>query len=290
MIAMSGLTKRYGGVLAVDGASLEIPSGSVCGLLGRNGAGKTTTFKCLLGFAHPDAGDVRFDGAPLSTTTFAHIGYVPERPALYGWLTVDQHLEIARRSQPGYDPARASELVSLFRLDPRKKASKLSKGQQTALSLIFALVHRPSILLLDEPASGLDPVMQRVVLDLLIDAATSGAAILLSSHQIGQIDRASDRVAIMRDGKIVVSGELDALREAARIVEATFEGAVPSDVAAVPGVTRVEYAGSTVRVHADGRADAVAARFGAMGATGVRVLDRSLEDLFLDAVGEGSMD
>ena len=290
MIAISGLTKHYGSVLAVDGVSLEIPSGSVCGLLGRNGAGKTTTFKCLVGFARPESGDIRFDGAPLTTQTFARLGYVPERPTLYGWLTVAQHLEIARRTQPAYDAERAAELTALFRLDVRKKASRLSKGQQTALSLIVALAHRPSILLLDEPASGLDPVMQRVVLDVLIDAATSGAAILLSSHQISQIDRAADRIAIMRDGAIVVSGELDALREAARIVEATFERSIPDDVAAMPGVTVIQRAGSTIRVNADGRADAVAARFGAMGATGVRVLDRSLEDLFLDAVGEGAVD
>jgi ABC-2 type transport system ATP-binding protein len=128
--------------------------------------------------------------------------------------------------------------------------------------------------------------MQRVVLDLLIDAATSGSTVLLSSHQISQIDRAADRIAIMRDGKIVVSGGLDDLREASRVVEATFAGPVP-DVSAVAGVTRVETAGSTVRVHANGRAAAVAARFGALGATGVRVLDRSLEDLFLDAVDDG---
>ena len=201
MIAISGLTKRYGDVLAVDDASLEVPVGSVCGLLGRNGAGKTTTFKCLLGFARPDAGEVRFDGAPLAPESFVKLGYVPERPELYRWLTVAQHLEFARRTQPAYDDARAKELVTTFRLNERKKAGKLSKGQQTALALILALVHRPKILILDEPASGLDPVMQRVVLDILVDAATSGATILISSHQIGQIDRAADRVAIMRDGQ-----------------------------------------------------------------------------------------
>ena len=286
MISISGLTKRYRDVLAVDDVTLEVPAGSVCGLLGRNGAGKTTTFKCLLGFAHPDAGEIRFDGAPLAPHTFERLGYVPERPALYGWLTVAQHLEIARRSQPAYDQAHAKELLATFRLDGRKKAGKLSKGQQTALSLIIAIASRPSILILDEPASGLDPVMQRVVLDLLIDAATSGATILLSSHQIGQIDRAADRVAIMRDGAIVLSGGLDDLREASRVVEATFASAIP-DVGAIEGVTRIETAGTTVRVHANGRAPAVAARLGALGATGVRVLDRSLEDLFLDAVDDG---
>jgi ABC-2 type transport system ATP-binding protein len=286
VIAISGLVKRYRDVVAVDGVTLDVPTGSVCGLLGRNGAGKTTTFKCLLGFAKPDAGEVRFDGAPLAPETFAKLGYVPERPALYLWLTVQQHLEIARRSQPAYDDAFARELLATFRLDGRKKAGRLSKGQQTALSLIVALSTRPSVLILDEPASGLDPVMQRVVLDLLIDAATSGATILLSSHQIGQIDRAADRVAIMRDGKIVISGELDALREASRVVEATFIGSVP-DLGGLAAEMRIEQIGTSVRAHANGKADAVAARFGALGAAGVRVLDTSLEDLFLDAVDDG---
>jgi ABC-2 type transport system ATP-binding protein len=286
VIAISGLTKRYRDVLAVDDVSLEVPAGSVCGLLGRNGAGKTTTFKCLLGFTRPDAGEFSFDGEPLTPKTFETLGYVPERPALYGWLTVAQHFEIARRSQTRYDGPRAKELLATFRLDGRKKASRLSKGQQTALALILALTNNPSTLILDEPASGLDPVMQRVVLDILIDAATSGATILISSHQISQIDRAADRVAIMRDGKIVVAGLLDDLREASRVVEATFDKTIP-DLGGLESEMRVERAGTSVRAHANGRADSVAARFGALGATGVRVLDRSLEDLFLDAVDDG---
>ncbi|MDP9106272.1 MAG: ABC transporter ATP-binding protein [Candidatus Eremiobacteraeota bacterium] len=286
MIAISGLTKRYGDVLAVDDVSLDVPEGSVCGLLGRNGAGKTTAFKCLLGFARADAGEVRFDGAPLAPETFAKLGYVPERPELYRWLTVAQHLEYARHTQPAYDDARAKELTATFRLNERKKAGKLSKGQQTALALILALVHRPNVLILDEPASGLDPVMQRVVLDILVDAATSGATILISSHQIGQIDRAADRVAIMRDGKIVVAGVIDDLREASRVVEATFANDVPELTGLDPAM-RIERVGTSVRAHANGRADAVAARFGALGAIGVRIVDRSLEDLFLDAVDDG---
>jgi ABC-2 type transport system ATP-binding protein len=288
VIAISGLTKRYKDVLAVDDASFEVPTGSVCGLLGRNGAGKTTTFKCMMGFAKPQSGTVLFDGQPLTPKTFEKLGYAPERPALYGWMTVANHLELARRSQPAYDDAKARGLLATFRLDGRRKVSKLSKGQQTALGLILALSANPSLLILDEPASGLDPVMQRVVLDLLIDAATSGATIMLSSHQIGQIDRAADRVVIMRDGKVVVAGEIDALREASRVVEATFEFAIP-DLGTLPDEMRVERAGKSIRAHANGKADAVAARCGALGAVGVRVLDRSLEDLFLDAVDDGEM-
>jgi ABC-2 type transport system ATP-binding protein len=285
VIAISGLTKRYNGVAVVDDVTLEVPTGSVCGLLGRNGAGKTTTFKCLLGFAKPDSGTFTFDGAPLTTQTFATLGYVPERAQLYGWMTVRQHMDLVRRTQPNYDEARANELLATFRLDPRKKAKKLSKGQQTALSVIVALASKPSLLILDEPASGLDPVMQRAVLDILVESATSGATILLSSHQIGQIERAADRVAIMRDGKLVLSGELDDLRAASKVVEATFDGAIP-DLGSVAGVTRWETAGLTARGYANGRAENVAAQLTAIGGHGVRVLDRSLEDLFLEAVAD----
>jgi ABC-2 type transport system ATP-binding protein len=201
-------------------------------------------------------------------------------------MTVGQHLELVRRTQPGYDDKRARELLATFRLDSRKRARRLSKGQQTALALIVALAHNPSILILDEPASGLDPVMQRAVLDLLIDAATGGATILLSSHQIGQIERAADRVAIMRDGRVVVSGVIDDLRAGAKIVEATFEGEIPA-LDDVTGASRVERAGRTVRVYANGTADVVAGELGRRGGNGVRVLDRTLEDIFLDAVSDG---
>jgi ABC-2 type transport system ATP-binding protein len=286
VIAISCLTKTYGGTAAVDDLTLEVPTGSVCGLLGRNGAGKTTTFKCLLGFAKPNAGTVQFDGEPLAPHTFVKLGYVPERAQLYGWLTVAQHLEVVRRTQPTYDDAYAKELLATFRLEPRKKAKRLSKGQQTALSLVVALAHRPTLLVLDEPASGLDPVMQRAVLDILIDSATSGSTILLSSHQIGQIERAADRVAVMRDGRLVLDGELDDLRAAAKTIEATFDGAIPN-LAGVTGVARWETAGLTARAYANGSAEDVARQLTAIGGHGVRVLDRTLEDIFLEAVADG---
>jgi len=285
VIAISHLSKRYRDAIAVDDLSLEIPTGSVCGLLGRNGAGKTTTFKCLLGFARQDSGEVRFDGEQLTPQTFLKLGYVPERSQLYGWLNGEQHLELIRRSHPRYDDARARALVGTFRLDLKRKTKRLSKGQQTALALILALCTNPSLLVLDEPASGLDPVMQRAVLDLLNEAATAGATVLLSSHQIGQIERAADRIAIIRDGKLVMAGVLDDLREERKIVEATFT-TLP-DLGGFPGITRVERAGTSVRAFTSGDAPALAAHFTDIGARGVRVLDRNLEDIFLEAVDDG---
>jgi ABC-2 type transport system ATP-binding protein len=287
VIAIHGLTKRYRDVLAVDDLSLEIPSGSVCGLLGRNGSGKTTTFKCALGFVKRDAGEVTFDGEPLSPRTFLTLGYVPETAALYDWLTVAQHLELARRSQASFDAAHARELAATFRLDGRRRAGRLSKGQQTALNLVLALAARPAFLILDEPGSGLDPVLQRAVLDLLIDAAGNGATILLSSHQIGQVERAADRVAIIRDGKLVVSGEIDDLKTGDKVVEAIFERAAPppDGIASDPRVRRVERSGVMLRAYTARDAEAVATALIGMGARSVRIIDRGLEDIFLEAVG-----
>jgi ABC-2 type transport system ATP-binding protein len=289
MIAVRDLVKRYGSFTAVDGVSLDVPAGSICGLLGPNGSGKTTTFKCLLGFARPNAGEIRFDGAPLAPRTFERLAYVPERFALYGWLTVAQHLELARRAYARYDETRARDLLRVFDLDPRKKAKRLSKGQQTALALTLALAIRPSMLVLDEPATGLDPIFQRVVLDLLIDAAANGASVLLSSHQVGQVERAADRVAILRRGKVVLAGEIDALKGDEKIVEAIFEGSAPSPngLARDARVRRIETTGAILRLYARRDADVLAAELGTLNARSIRVIDRGLEEIFLDAVADG---
>jgi ABC-2 type transport system ATP-binding protein len=289
MIAVRDLVKRYGSFTAVDGVSLDVPAGSICGLLGPNGSGKTTTFKCLLGFTRPNAGEIRFDGAPLAPETFERLAFVPERSALYGWLTVEQHVELARRSYARYDGARARDLLRVFDLDPRQKAKRLSKGQQTALALILALAIRPSMLVLDEPATGLDPIFQRVVLDLLIDAAANGASVLLSSHQVGQVERAADRVAILRRGKLVLAGEIDTLKGEEKIVEAIFEGAAPAPngLARDARVRRVETTGAILRVYARRDAAFIAKELGGLRARSIRVIDRGLEDIFLDAVADG---
>src|ERR1700730_26329 len=196
-IEIDHLTKRYGTTTAVDDVTLQIPKGSVCGLLGPNGAGKTTTFKCMLGLARPSSGTVRFDGVPLAPETFERLAYVPEKSMLYEWMTGTGHLEGVRCSYARYDPARAAELIALFGIDERKKVRALSKGQRTALMLVLAFCIRPEILVLDEPASGLDPVHQRSVLDLVIDAAAGGATVIFSSHQITQVERPADRLAIV---------------------------------------------------------------------------------------------
>jgi ABC-2 type transport system ATP-binding protein len=286
-IAIRDFTKRYGSFEAVSSLTLEVEPGSICGLLGPNGSGKTTTFKCLLNLARATFGTMQVEGAPVQPATFEELAYVPERSALYEWLTLADHLEFNRRSYRKYDAKRADELVNLFKLERKKKVGKLSKGQQTAVALILAFSIRPRILVLDEPASGLDPVFQRVVLDLLIEAAAGGATILFSSHQIGQVERAADRVAILKNGKLIVDGTVDSLKGSEKVVEAIFDQTVPE----VDGLTsdarirRVERSGRILRAYVKEDSDAIARRLSEYSPKNVAIMDLNLEDIFINAVG-----
>ena len=286
-ISIERLTKRYGDTAAVDGLSLDVPAGSIFGLLGTNGAGKTTTFKCMLGLARATSGTVLFNGRPLEPAMFDRMSYVPERSALYDWMTGAQHLELSRRSFRTYDAKRAAELMDLFALDAKKRIGKYSKGQQTAMALVLAFAIRPEILVLDEPASGLDPVHQRHVLDLIIGEATGGATIVFSSHQIGQVERAAERVAIMHRGTLRLAGEVEQLKADVKVVEATFDADAPSvnGLANDPSVGYVQRTGRLLRVYVRGNGDAIAKTIQAKGPRSLRVLDQNLEDIFLSTVG-----
>jgi ABC-2 type transport system ATP-binding protein len=288
-ITIDHLSKRYGTFTAVDDVSIEIPSGSVFGLLGPNGAGKTTTFKVLLGLARASSGEIRFDGSPLTPQTFERLAHVPERSPLYDWMSAAEHLEMQKLAYRRFDAKRAGELMELFALDSRKRVRAMSKGMRTALSVVLAFAIQPEILVLDEPTSGLDPVNQRSVLKLIIDASAQGATVVLSSHQIGQVERAADHIAVMKDGRIVLAGAVDDLKAGSKIVEGIFA----SDTIALNGIAedgrigRVEQTGRILRLTVRDGSGWFAQQLSGMGAQSVRIVDLNLEDIFLDAVDGG---
>ncbi|MGZ3505226.1 MAG: ABC transporter ATP-binding protein [Vulcanimicrobiaceae bacterium] len=285
-ISIHNLSKTYGGFRALDDVTIEIPSGTVFGVLGPNGAGKTTTFKCMLGLAKPTAGTVLYDGRPLAPAMFERMAYVPERSVLYEWMTVSEHLDMQRRAFTRYNAQRATELLALFGLDPRKRVRAMSKGMRTALAIVLAFSIEPQILVLDEPTSGLDPINQRSVLKLIIDAAAQGTTIVFSSHQIGQVERAADHIAVLQRGSVVLTGAVDDLKYEQKIVEGIFA----SDAFAVNGfsgdarISRIEKTGRILRLTVRRDSDAIAASVDGMGAQSVRVVDLNLEDIFLNAV------
>lgn len=289
-ITISNLRKLYGTTPAVDDLTLEVPSASVFGLLGPNGAGKTTTFKCMLGLARASGGSVLYDGKPLVPESFERIAYVPERSVLYEWMTVEQHVEMNRRAFRAFSPGRARELLEQFGVDPRKRAGALSKGMRTAVMVACAFARNAEILILDEPTGGLDPVNQRHVLSLMINEAAKGNSILFSSHQIGQVERAAEQIAIIARGRVILQGAVDDLKADRKIVEGIFPDASYSldGIARDPRVARADKTERIVRLLVTSDADAVAAALSQAGATGIRILDLNLEDIFLYAVSPPS--
>lgn len=285
-IQISHLRKTYGTFAAVDDLSLEIPSGTVFGLLGPNGAGKTTTFKCMLDLARANAGTVLYDGKPLVPETFERIAYVPERSVLYEWMNVAEHVEMNRRAFAKFDPARAAELLTAFSIDKRKKTRTLSKGMRTAVMVAMAFARNADILILDEPTSGLDPVNQRHVLSLIINEAARGCTILFSSHQIGQVERAAEQIAVVDKGRLILQGAVDDLKADRKIVEGILPDANHplNGIAGDSRVLRADRTERIVRLLVGSDADAIAAQLTAAGASGVRVVDLNLEDIFLYAV------
>ena len=226
------MRKTYGPYVAVDDLSFEIPEACVFGLLGPNGSGKTTTFKCMLDLARATSGTVLFNGAPLAPQTLEHIGPVPERSVLYDWMSVAEHVEMQRRAYTKFNLARANELLAQFSIDQRKKARALSKGMRTATMVALAIAREADILILDEPTSGLDRVNQRHVLNLIINESARGATVIFSSHQIGQVERAAERIAVIDLGRLVLEGAVDDLKSDRKIVEAIL----PSETFALNGL------------------------------------------------------
>lgn len=289
-ISISHLSKRYGQFTAVDDFTVDIPSGTIFGLLGPNGAGKTTTFKCMLDLARANSGRVTFDGKALTPEAFERIVYIPERDVLYDWMRVSELVEMNRRGFKGFKADRAFELIKGFGIDTRKRARTLSKGMKTAVAVAIAFSREASLLVLDEPTSGLDPVNQRTVLNLMVNESARGATVLFSSHQIGQVERAAERIAVLDRGRLVLEGAIDDLKADRKIVEAIFPNETFSlnGLAGDPRIGRIDRSGRIVRIVALDGANDIAAKLEAAGGTGVRVIDLNLEDIFLYAVSPKS--
>jgi ABC-2 type transport system ATP-binding protein len=283
---VSELRRHFGEVRAVDGVSFAVRRGEVLSIIGPNGSGKTTTIQAILGFIKPSAGTIRINGEPLVPATFERLVYIPETSALYGAMTIAEHIAMQRQAFRSFDRDRATSLLEFFALDPKRRIRSLSKGQRNAAALVLAFARRPRIAILDEPTDGLDPVFQRAVLDLLIDAAGGGSAILLSSHQIGLVERAADRVVVLQRGRLRIADDVDTLKTRRRSITAVFRDEIPptNGLASLPGVVSLDRTGSMLNVGIDGDPAPVLAHLEALAPLDLRVAALDLEEIFMQTV------
>jgi ABC-2 type transport system ATP-binding protein len=236
VIRLENVTKRYGSQIALDRVTLEVPSGTVFALLGENGAGKTTAIRVLLGLTDPDEGKATvlgIDSSRRGHDVRSRVGYVPERPTLYEWMTVS---EIGWFTAGFYGSGffqRYLHLAADYQLPLKRQIKSLSKGMRAKVSLSLALAHEPELLILDEPTSGLDTLVRREFLEGMVDIAAAGRTVLLSSHQIGEVERVADIVAILRAGKLLLVERLETLKDQIRELNITLA----SDTSAVPPIT-----------------------------------------------------
>ncbi|MFL5688923.1 MAG: ABC transporter ATP-binding protein [Chloroflexota bacterium] len=219
MLEIVDLTKRYGPVVALDGASFTARPGRIVGFLGPNGAGKTTTMRCVFGLAVPDRGEVRWKGKPVDRDMRLRFGYMPEQRGLYPRMRVAEQLSYfgQQHGMPG-KAASAAATAWLERMGlgdrARSKLEELSHGNQQRVQLATALVHDPELLVLDEPFSGLDPIGIATMTEVVREQAAAGAGVVFSSHQLDLVEDVCEDVVIIARGRIVASGAIDELKAA----------------------------------------------------------------------------
>lgn len=282
------LTKRFRKLTAVDGIDLRVPWGSVYGFLGRNGAGKTTTISMLLGLLRPTSGKATVLGHSSKTDPVkirAEIGYVPEKQIMYDWMTVEEILWFTSRFYKNWNEKLAADLVGRFKLDPKRKLKHLSRGMVAEVCLILALAPEPRLLILDDPTSGMDPVVRREFLENIVDIVRDKKrTVFFSSHILTDIERVADWVGILKEGRLLVQSETDKLKLRMRKVAAKFQGDAPRELDMGEPLW-IQRDGTALTVTFTDYKDDIPEKLRGMGATAVEVMDLSLDDIFVEYLG-----
>jgi len=288
MIEVQGLTKSYGKNRGIVDVSFQVAEGEVFGFLGPNGAGKTTTIRILMALLRADGGSARVGGLDAWNSSIAIkrlVGYVPGEPSLDPNLTGGEILEYFANLRGGVDQAYLRQLIARLDLDTRRKFRQYSSGNKRKVVLIQAFMHRPRLLILDEPTNGLDPINQAVFDDLVREARSEGRTVLLSSHVLSEVEKTCSRVGIIREGRLVQVGGLAELKDIKRY-EVTIAFASPVPAAAfssLPGVGAVQQLnnGHAVRIAVQGAADAVIKAAAQYPVVSITSYEPSLEDIFM---------
>lgn len=284
VIQTTGLTKKYGPTTALDQLDIVIQKGEVIGYLGPNGAGKTTTIRLLLGLIKSTSGQAQIfglDAYKAAAQIHKDIAYVPGEANLWPNLTGAETLRFLANIHGTIDKVYEQELIKKFAFDPNKKVRSYSKGNRQKIVLIAALATRAKLLIVDEPTSGLDPVMAKVFRDEILAAKANNQTVFLSSHILEEVEELCDRVAVLREGKLIEIGTLEELRHlSALTVEATFKAA-PPDVNSIEGVSNISIHDNHLRCNINGDIEPLMKIIVNAHPTSLFSRKPSLEELFL---------
>lgn len=274
------LSKQFGSTKAVDELSLVVDAGEIVGFLGPNGAGKTTTLRLFLGLLRPTSGTATVLGHRAGTSEARRrVAFVPGEVALWPQLTGREVIVLLGSLHGSADEAYRDELITRFDLDPDKRIRAYSKGNRQKVALVSAFATRAPVLLLDEPTAGLDPLMERVFRDCVREAQGRGQAVLLSSHVLSEVQHLCERVAMIRDGRLVAVSQISDLREVAG-VEIDVAGEF-KDLGTIPGVSVVSTTGDEVRLRVVGPLEPLLRELGRGRVTSLRTHESNLEEIFL---------
>lgn len=298
-ISLSGVSKRFGTLTAVDRIDLNVPKHSVFGLLGPNGAGKTTTIRMLVGLSKPDAGTITIAGSPVrfgGGETGKSLGYLPEQPAFYPWMRGSEYMDFVTRLYQLPDESRAKRCTQALsevglQSAAKKRIGGYSNGMRQRLGIAQAIVHRPPVIIMDEPVSALDPIGRREIMNL-IASLKKESTVLLSTHVLSDVDRLCDEVAIMKEGRVLVQSPLAELKAsfAKPVVRVEFDrdpAPFLDTIQTEPWVREIRQEGTSLRITTHGESGNTALRFlSALPADIIR-FEQALpetEDLFIDLV------
>jgi len=291
VVEITGLNRRFGSTLALKQVSLQVQRGRVFGLVGANGAGKTTLIKHVLGRLKAQSGEVRvfgFDPVADPVAVLSRLGYLSENRDLPGWMRVDELLRYTAAFYPKWDVVYAEELRQQFGLNPLAKIRTLSRGENAKAGLLIALAYRPELLLLDEPSSGLDPVVRRDILEAIIrTVADEGRTVFFSSHLLEEVERVADDLAMMFNGRVVLAGALDDVKENHHRLVLRFDSPLPS-APRVPGVLSITGGGREWTAICNGKREEAVAAAARTGGRVVAEDSPSLDEIFVAWAGTKS--
>ncbi len=284
-IRIQNFTKRFGKITAVDNLSLEVPKGSIFGLLGQNGAGKTTTIRTLLNLLRPTEGSLQvlgLDSVKDSLEIRKRIGYLPEEPSYYSWMTVDEIISFNAAFYSTWDHDLGNRLLDDLGLPRDRKLGSLSRGMQAKVGLVMALGPRPELLILDDPTSGLDPVVRHEFLEAMISNVQSeGGTVFFSTHLLHEMERVADEVAMIHHGTLRLRNSLEQMKMDFKKLRAVYPNVVP-DTFPIEGLVRAERNAHQALLTVARYDPAMDEALRGHGAETVEVLDLPLEEIFVE--------